>query len=84
VKLTVYVREVDQAFLGQVASASDRRTSGWAYRALLEASVREARERGLKVPKPILEQLARLRAETSRPSAEGPQGRIRPRSRKET
>jgi hypothetical protein len=78
VKLTVYVREVDERFLDLVAGSDSKRISGWAYRALLEAAVAEARKKGLKIPVAVAEQLRRVQAETRRGS--DPRGKRRPRA----
>jgi hypothetical protein len=50
VKITVYVRDVDERFFARLADANGKRLSGWAYEALLRAAQEEARRLGMPVP----------------------------------
>ena len=83
-KLTVYVRPVDEAFLDLVAAKGDLRVSGWAYRALLEAAIKDAKAAGISVPPAVVEQLARIRAGLGLGDAPKRHGRSHPRSKKDT
>lgn len=85
-KVTVYVRGVDERLFDAVAAGTDLAVSGWAYRALLEAAVREAKRLAIPVPPTVVEQLERLRLEESKSDDRGPKphGKTKPRSKRET